>query len=187
LQDFVDAHRALIFRHARAHVKTYGEKIPAEDVAREIELELTQLGNAGLTSAAIDSPSAYVVSLVKHATGRAKRRHTLIEQLAAGDDLDALSKDLSELDADLHALPTPASPIANDARNTLDRMKDALSPQDALVFALLVEDEQSLEEVASTIGLSIADVASSRERILDVASQQDVPIDPEPRAERGAS
>jgi hypothetical protein len=75
VQPFVDAHRALILRHARSYVKALGEKIAAEDVAREIELELTQLGvTTGLQPSAIEAPDAYVRSLVKHASGRAGAR-----------------------------------------------------------------------------------------------------------------
>ena len=182
VQGFVDEHRALILRHALAFTSANGEKIPPEDVAREIELILVQLGSVKeLTPAAIEAPDAYLRAIAKHATGRAKRRRTLIEQLAAGDDLDALSADLAALDADLPPLPAPAPRDAKDARTLLDRVKRALPPRDALVFALLFEDGEAIEDVASTIGMAIEEVATARERILEAAATNGVPSDPDAR------
>lgn len=175
MQPFVDAHRALILRHARSYVKALGEKIAAEDVAREIELELTQLGvTAGLKPSAIEAPDAYVRSLVKHASGRARRRRTLIEQLAAGDDLDALSRDLAALDADLPPPPAPPTPEAIAARSAIDAVKDALSPADALVFALLIEDDGSLEDASAALGMPVEEVAAARERALGAAAARGI-------------
>ena len=106
MQSFVEQHRALILRHARAVVRLHAEKIALEDVAREMELELGQLAKQrGLTPEKIESPDLFLRAIAKHALGRAKRRRTLIEQLAAGDDLDALSTDLAELDSDLPSPP----------------------------------------------------------------------------------
>jgi hypothetical protein len=174
VQDFLDEHRALILRHARAHVNVPSDKITPEDVAREIELELTQLGARGLTAASIDAPDAYVRSLVKHAAGRARRRRTLVEQLAAGDDLEALANDLGALDADLAPLPEPASPGAMAARATLEKVKDALSPSDALVFALLIEDDSALDDVAAWLGVSLPEAAAARDRVLETAKAQGI-------------
>ncbi len=171
MQHFVDEHRALILRHSRAHVKAVGEKIAPEDVAREIELMVTQLADTtALTAADIVAPDAYVRSLVKHATGRARRRRTLIEQLAAGDDLAALSRDLAALDADLPPPPAPPSDGAIAARAALEGVKDALSPADALVFALLVEDDGTVEDVAAAVATTTQEVSAALERALAVAA-----------------
>jgi DNA-directed RNA polymerase specialized sigma24 family protein len=184
VQEFVDEHRALILRHARRHVRGTGEKIPAEDVAREIELELTQLALHGLAPVSIDSPDGYIRAIVKHAAGRAKRRRTLIAQLAAGDDLDALSNDLAALDADLPPRPTPPSAPEREARAAIDRVKDALTPTDALVFAFLVEDDESTLDVAAAMGVPVDDVVAARARIVGVAAAQGIEPDPDERSER---
>jgi hypothetical protein len=171
VQSFIEQHRSLILRHARALITAHPERFAAEDVAREMELELGQLAQSrGLTGAQILAPDKYLRILAKHALRRAKRRRALLEQLAAGDDLEALSKDMAELDADLPPLPAPPSPEGQKARATLDRLKDSLSAPDALVAALLFEDDGSLDEVAGWLAMPVEDVASARERILSLAA-----------------
>jgi DNA-directed RNA polymerase specialized sigma24 family protein len=175
MQGFVELHRPLILRHARAVVRTHQEKIPLEDVAREIELELGQLAKEkGLDSTQIHSPDHFLRTIAKHAMGRAKRRRTLIDQLAAGDDLDALSTDLAALDSDLAALPAPPSPEGAAARDALEKLKDALSPRDALVAALLFEDDGTMDEVAEQLTMPMEEVAAARERVLSAAAAQGI-------------
>ncbi|HEY2509788.1 MAG TPA: hypothetical protein VGI39_03000 [Polyangiaceae bacterium] len=183
MQGFVEQHRPLILRHARTVVRLHSEKIALEDVAREIELELSQLAKErGLTVDKIHSPDHFLRVVAKHALGRAKRRRTLIDQLAAGDDLDALSTDLSALDSDLVALPALRSSDGATARDTLEKLKDALKPRDALVAALLFEDDGTMEDVCEELAMPMEEVAAARERVLTAAAA--LGIAPEPREER---
>ncbi len=184
VQSFIEQHRPLILRHARAMVSAHPEKFAAEDVAREIEIELVQLGKQrGLTPEGVHAPDPYVRLIAKHALGRAKRRRALLEQLAAGDDLDALSKDIAELDSDLPPLPFAPSPEGAKARATLERLKDALSPSDALIVALLLEDDATMDEVAGWLAMPIEEVAFARERILSKAAFLGIEGEP-PRDDR---
>jgi DNA-directed RNA polymerase specialized sigma24 family protein len=175
MQAFVEQHRPLILRHARAAVRLHSEKIALEDVAREIELELTQLGKEkGLTPERVHSPDHFLRTIAKHALGRAKRRRTLIDQLAAGDDLDALSTDLASLDSDLAPLPAAPSAEGKAARDALEKLKDALAPRDALIAALLFEDDGTMEEVCDELSMPLEEVAAARERILSAAASQGI-------------
>jgi DNA-directed RNA polymerase specialized sigma24 family protein len=184
VHSFVEMHRPLILRHARALVREHPEKFAAEDVAREIELELGQLAkHHALTEASITSPDRYLRIVAKHALGRAKRRRALIEQLAAGDDLDALSKDIAELDSDLPPLPATPSPEGAKARATLEELKDALPPADALIVALLLEDDMTLDDVAASLAMPLEEVAFARERILHKAAAIGIEADA-PREDR---
>lgn len=183
MQAFIEQHRHLILRRARAIVELHADKIALEDVAREIEIELVQLGKErGLTPESIHSPDLFLRTIAKHALGRAKRRRTLIDQLAAGDDLDALSSDLAALDSDQAPLPAAPTPEGMAARAALEKLKDALSPRDALVAALLFEDDGSMDAVAEGLAMPMEDVASARERILTAAAG--LGIAPEPRDDR---
>jgi DNA-directed RNA polymerase specialized sigma24 family protein len=187
MRSFIEQHRPLILRHARAVVRTHSEKIALEDVAREIELELGQLASErGLAPDKIHSPDHFLRLIAKHALGRAKRRRTLIEQLAAGDDLDALSTDLSALDSDLPALPEGPSVEGSEARATLERLKDALAPRDALVAALLFEDDGSMDEVAEELAMPMEELAMARERILHAAVTIGLVAAPPPDERRGS-
>jgi DNA-directed RNA polymerase specialized sigma24 family protein len=181
---FVDDHRAMILRHARLAAKADGEKIAAEDVAREIELELEQLAKKGFDEGAVHTPDAFVRELAKHATGRARRRHALIQQLAAGDDLDALSADIKALDSDLTTPPEPPTDTSAKARATIDKVKDALPPADALVLALMMEDGGSVDDVARSLSMTVEAVAAARDRILEKATACGVPPDPDQRGGR---
>ncbi len=157
-------------KHARSHVKSHSEKIPAEDVAREIELEASQLAHLKkLTAERVTSPAAFVRSLVKHATGRAKRRRKLVEQIAAGDDLQELTVDLAALDADLPEPFVEASDDAKRAREKLDKVHEQLGARDRLVFSLLVEDDTLDEDVARSLALRVQEIETVTTRIDVVA------------------
>ncbi len=157
----------MIVRYARGVTRGVAEKIVPEDVAREMELELVHLSRERpLDEKSVHSPDAFLRALAKHAVGRARRRRTLIDQLAAGDDLDALSTDLAALDADLVPFPPPRSATGAAARAALEKLKGALAPRDALVAALLFEDGDSMENVADTLAMRMEDLATARERIL---------------------
>ena len=171
MQSFIEQHRPLILRHARALMQPHPERFAAEDVAREMELELDQLArHRGLSAEQVLAPDSYLRVVAKHALGRARRRRALLEQLAAGDDLEALSKDMAELDADLPGLPVPPSPEGEKARAILDKLKDSLSPSDALVAALLLEDDGTMDDVAGCLSMPVEEIASARARILETAA-----------------
>jgi DNA-directed RNA polymerase specialized sigma24 family protein len=170
VESFIEEHRPLILRHARALVRQHPEKCAAEDLAKEIEIELMQLAkHHGLTADKIHAPDPYLREIAKHAFGRARRRRALLDQLSAGDDLDALSSDIAEVDADLPPLPSPPSPEGEAARETLERLKNALSPSDALICALLLEDNAEMDDVSTWLNLPMKDLATARERILTTA------------------
>jgi DNA-directed RNA polymerase specialized sigma24 family protein len=175
---FIDQHRALVLRHARAIVRTQGDKTAVEDVACEMELVLEQMVEKGLDLEKISSPDQFLRAIARHALGRAKRRRRLIEQLAAGDDLGALSKDLEALDADLPTLSLEPSPEGTEARATLERLKDALTPRDALVAALLFEDDGTMDEVAVALSIPMEELATTRERLLRKAASLGVAVEP---------
>jgi hypothetical protein len=188
VQDFLTEHRALVLKHARAHAKAAGEKVPPEDVAREVELVLLQLHKTkGLEAKDIPSPDGYIRSLVLHAAHRAKRRRTLIEQISAGDDLQAVGEDLMALDADLPDLPTPITNESANAHELLQKLKNKLSARDALLCALYIEDGLAQQDLARTISTPISDLLAARERILRAAAEVGIEPDPERRAtERGS-
>jgi hypothetical protein len=152
LHKLLAQNRALFLKHARGYVRSSGEKIPPEDVAREMELEYVQLGKRGTSlPETVGQLDAWLRSTARHAGGRAKRRRKLVEQIAAGDDLGALSADLRALDDDL---PDSSPQILREnehAKETLDGLKRKVSPRDALVFALLFEDVADADEVARTL------------------------------------
>jgi DNA-directed RNA polymerase specialized sigma24 family protein len=171
VREFVNEHRSLLLKHARIYVRANAEKIPAEDVAREIELVVMQLAKErGVDEASVKSPDLFIRTVVRHAAGRAKRRRKLIEQVAAGDDLQAFTDDLAALDRDLPDPPAPSTPLSQAARTTLDGIKDALKPRDALVFALLIEDDATVEDVARSLAMPLSEVHEARVRILTTAA-----------------
>jgi hypothetical protein len=183
VKEFLAEHRALVLKHARAHAKSSSDKVPAEDVARELELVLLQLQKTkDLKAEDIPSPEGCIRSLVLHAANRAKRRRTLIEQISAGDDLRAIGEDLTALDADLPRPPMSISGDSQKAFETLDMLKRKLSARDALICALLIEDELGLEGVARVLSTAVSDVASARERILRVAAELNIDGDGDKRA-----
>jgi hypothetical protein len=53
-------------------------------------------------------------------------------------------------------------------------VKDALSPADALVFALLVEDDGTLEDASAALGMPVEEVAAARERALGAAAARGI-------------
>jgi hypothetical protein len=169
---FVSEHGALLLKHARAHIRSSGEKTAPADVARELELMLQQLGAANQDlEASIVSPDAFVRSIVLPAARRAKRRQTLIEQIAAGDDLSTISDDLAALDADLPVVKSGVSSDATEASTVIDALKAKLAPRDALVFALLIEDDSDIDGVARILSMAMSDVEEARARILATARE----------------
>jgi hypothetical protein len=185
-RSFIKEHRALLYKHARAYLRQHAEKTPVEDIAREMELMLTQLGLHGVDFASIASPDLYFHTLVRYAVGRARRRRTLIQQVAAGDDLHAVSDDLASLDADLPQAPSGLDAEAKEARELLDSVKERLASGDKLIFAILIEDDETIEGVASQTSTPFAEVNDARERILKEAAAVRIHADPD-RRDAGAS
>jgi DNA-directed RNA polymerase specialized sigma24 family protein len=153
---FIDQHRALVLRHSRTIVRAQGDKTAVEDVACEMELVLEQMVEKGLDPQKVSSPDQFLRAIARHALGRAKRRRRLIEQLAAGEDLPALSLD--------------PSTEGTEARTTLERLKEALPPRDALVAALLFEDDATMDEVAQALSIPMEELATTRERVIHKAA-----------------
>ncbi len=172
MRSFIEEHRALILRHSRVVVRTNSEKTAVEDVACEIELVLEQLAAKGFNPRKVTSPDPFVRAIARHALGRARRRRALIEQLAAGDDLDALSKDLDALDADLPTISLEPTAEGTEARTKLEKLKESLAPRDALFCALLYEDDGTMDEVVEALTVPMEDLAAARERILEKAAAQ---------------
>ncbi len=177
MRAFIEEHRALILRHARVAVRANAEKTAVEDVACEIELVLEQLAGKGFNAQKVTAPDPFVRAIAKHAFGRAKRRRALIDQLAAGDDLDALSKDLDALDADLPSPSIDSTPEGAAARVKLEKLKESLAPRDALVCALLYEDDGTMEEVAEALSIAPETLAEVRLRVLEKAAAQGIVLD----------
>jgi DNA-directed RNA polymerase specialized sigma24 family protein len=181
VREFLKAHGHLVLKHARTHCRVNGEKIPPEDVAREMELEVQQLAaERGIEADAIASPDGFLRAIALHACGRAKRRLKLVEQVAAGDDLTAVSEDLRALDGDLPEVSPEITETARIAQERLDSVKRQLAPRDALVFALLIEDDSNLDDVARTLSTPIDEVEAARERILRAAAAAGIATESEP-------
>lgn len=182
VQRFMSAHRDLVAKHARAHVRANAEKIPAEDVAREMEIELAQLArDRGLDPEAVTAPDALIRSIVKHAAGRARRRRKLIEQISAGDDLQAVSEDLAALDSDLPDANVAVTEEAHAARAKLDQVKASLAPRDALIFAVLFEDDSAAEDVAVALSMPASEIDKARVRLLAAAAAAGIEPAPQRR------
>jgi DNA-directed RNA polymerase specialized sigma24 family protein len=169
MQTFLTDHQALILRNARAHVNNLSpaERLPAEDIAREVHLIFEgMVKSVGLKPETIDDPDGYIRDIVPHAARRARRRKMLIEQISAGDDLVAIREELSTLDSDLPRLPSPRSDQANDARRHLDALKEALPPRDALIAALLFEDDLGTDDACFALGMDPSTIQDASARIL---------------------
>jgi hypothetical protein len=180
-------HTALLLKHARRLTRATASAIPVEDVAREAEMILSELGaRSGLGATEIVSPDATIREVIRYAAGRVKRRRTLIEQIAAGDDLEEVSRDLASVD---NELPPPfGAPNADQthAFDTLCRLKRGLAPADALLAALLFDDDFADEEVSALVSRSPAEVSAARERILFTAKTLGIEGAPDARAPAGS-
>ncbi|MFO0677729.1 MAG: hypothetical protein U0169_14430 [Polyangiaceae bacterium] len=170
MQKLVSDHHALLLKHARRTVRVNTLKVSAEDVAREFEMMLLQLGKEhGIDDDAVPSPDFFFRALVGHAANRVKRRRTLIQQIAAGDDLEEVSRDLAAVDADLP--PVPESPTDEQVadRELVRSLKAALPPRDALAFALLAEDQFTAEEAGKLVSTDPEALEDARDRYLEAA------------------
>ncbi len=164
MSTFVQANRALLVKHARASLKQGRDSLALSDVVAELELVVRQMLEANaLDPAALASPDALIRSLSRHAYGRARRRHMLVEQVAAGDDLEAISTDITGLDGDLPELAAIrfTDPRAAASRTKLDGIKAKLSPPDALLATLVFEDSLNDDEVSELLHIDESRVAQA--------------------------
>ena len=168
--EFVEVHQALIVKHARANARSHQDERapgpPAEDLTAELVRLLVDVEASGVDLGTLTSPNAYLRQCMPVAQSRARRRRTLLEQVTAGDDLGAVSGDLVEVDAELPSPPEADSEAAKAARKKLDSIYAGLGPHDALIFALIVDDERGIEGAALALTLSADETAASLERAL---------------------
>lgn len=184
MQTLIEQHRSLIIKHSRQYVRNTGSKLPPEDLAREFELMLGQLGKEqGLKGAEVASPDVFFRQLVEQAANRAKHRKTLVDQIAAGDDLEAVSSDLGAVDADLPKPVLTVTDAQREARARLDELKEALTPRNALLCGLLFEDDFTPEEAAEILSLAVVGVEDAHDQILATAIEKGIERATEPRAE----
>lgn len=158
--------RALIVKHARRAVQGHEGKISLEDVARELELMLTRLEQTDAVDFdALASTDGLLLELAPHAAQRARRRRTLIEQVAAGDDLAAISKDLASVDEDLPEDAGKDDSAAEGARQCLAAVASHLSPFAKLVLSLAVHDDYDDERIARILGVGDDEIAKAQAEI----------------------
>jgi hypothetical protein len=169
-----------MMKRAHAYLRAHAEKIMAEDVEREMELMLAQLETPGVAPPEIPSVNGYLRVLVREAVGRARRRRKLIEQIGAGDDLDAVSDDLARLDKEPAPVPEPLFAQAKEAQARLELVKLRLSPADSLLFALLFEDDIPAEVINEALLLDLSEIADARARIVRAAVEAGLNPDLDP-------
>ncbi|RYG63353.1 hypothetical protein EON77_21050, partial [bacterium] len=131
MQTLFKSHTALFLKHARRILRPLGNTIPVEDVAREAELLLGEVSRA-TGGRDIASPDALIRTVIRSAAGRVKRRRTLIDQIAAGDDLEAMSRDLASVDKDVPEVLGAPSREQSSAYEVLLGLKRGGTPGDAL-------------------------------------------------------
>lgn len=168
---FFQAHSALVRRHARKYVAENAEKFSPDDLVRETELLLDRVAANGGPLPTEPLADFFVRSLLKFAAGRTKRRRKLIEQIAAGDDLQAVAEELRAIDADVPNITPERSSAQQSARRILDEVKQQLDVERRFLFAFLIEDELAAEEMPSTLSLPISEVSEAT-HLIDLAAQR---------------
>lgn len=173
--EFVEVHQALIVKHARTNARLPQDDrtpaLPPEDLTAELVRLLDDVEGSGVNLGALTSPDAYLRRCVTVASSRAKRRRTLLQQVTAGDDLSAVSSDIKKVDAELPPPPEPDSEASREARKKLDSIHSGLRPHDALVLALVVDDERGVEGAALALTQSADDTHASFARALALARE----------------
>lgn len=168
----LERHRPLLLKHARAYARGRSDSVSAEDIARELELVFHTWKEQGrLDFETLPSPDATVRAILEHTARRATRRGTLLQQVAAGDDLRAVASDLAAIDADLPDVPDVENDRARVARDRVDAVKGELPARDRLLLALLLEDGASDADAAAAVGAHVADVEEARRRIVRAAAR----------------
>jgi RNA polymerase sigma factor (sigma-70 family) len=169
MRSFLAAHAALLLRLARGATRP-GDRIEPEDVANEAVAALLGAAERGtLVASDIANAEAYLRIVVRHAAMRARTRRSAGERPSAeDDDLDGV---VERFGGEADPNPEEATARALDARKTLDAIKAKLRPRDAVAFALMVEDGQSIDEVAASLGTTANNVYQMRFRILEVVRE----------------
>ena len=163
---FIEAHAALILRLARSFAKT-GDPVDPHDVAQDVLVALLHVERAGsFKPARLQSIEGYLRVVVRNAMHRARAR-------GARSGRPGLERDVAECTELAAAMPSPEDVTegALDARRRLEAIKERLRPRDAMVFAMLVEDGMSLEEVTRALKTTPNNVYQIRHRILNVARE----------------
>jgi len=173
--EFVEVHQALLVKHARSTLRLPQDEraapLPPEDVTAELVRLLEDVEGSGVDLGSLTSPDAYLRRCLPVATSRARRRRTLLEQVTAGDDLSAVSSDIKSVDAELPPPPEPDSDASREARKKLDAIHSGLRPHDALVLALVVDDERGVEGAALALTQSAEDTQASFARAISLARE----------------
>lgn len=161
INSFIELHAALIQRLAR---KATRPPLLSDDVAQEVMAALLRWHrNGAFAPEKVENPEAYLRVVIRNAVSRAARR--------ARVESPAQPREPKELEGDLSAGSSPPpyqstfADQALEARALLDRLKASLAPRDALAFALLVEDEMTVDQVAASLGTTPNNIYQIRHRI----------------------
>ncbi|HEY2511275.1 MAG TPA: sigma-70 family RNA polymerase sigma factor [Polyangiaceae bacterium] len=173
MRAFLETYAAFILRLARGVVGEARGALTAEDLAHEVIVDLLRMHDAGtFDPARVENPEGYLRVVVRNAGHRARRRTTRGEALGRADDAAAPGEDGGPpLDSERAPSPEELTRRTLDARRTLERLKRALRPRDALVLALLVEERLDIEEIAVRIGTTRNNIYQIRHRILEAARE----------------
>ncbi len=182
MRAFLELHAPLLLRLARAHASTPAD---AQDVAQDVAAQLLRMSRQGsFDPRTVEIPEAYLRVAVRNASARSRKRRALLEPLAADDGEEHAARG-----DDAPPTPEELTQDAVDKRRWLEALKAKLRPRDAAAFAMLVEDQMEIDEVAEALGTSANNVYQMRHRILAVAKDM---LDKDPDAtglstERGTS
>jgi RNA polymerase sigma factor (sigma-70 family) len=150
----------LILRLARKLVLDRSE---ADDVAQEVMVVLLRsTRRGGFDASRVENVEGYLRVVVKHVAARVRARRSGLE---LGRDGGA-DEGAYVFELDLVPNPEELTEQAHDARRRLEELKSRLRPRDAVVFAMLVEDGMTIQEVASALGTTPNNVYQIRHRIL---------------------
>jgi RNA polymerase sigma factor (sigma-70 family) len=152
---FLEMHAALVLRLAR---KLARPPLSAEDVAQEAASSLLRWHRQGaFEPEKVENVEAYLRVVVRNVASREARR---VRELSP-----ALDRNVGGLSPEQPAYQAAFGEEELEARALLERLKASLRPRDALVFALLVEDGLTMDEVAETLGTTMNNVYQIRHRI----------------------
>ncbi len=161
INGFLELHAALIRRLAR---KVARPPVHSDDVAQEVMAALLRWYQQGaFEPEKLQNPEAYLRVVVRNAVAREARRVRAESPTRRGD-----AGEQSEDIAGFAAPPAYQATFADqalEARALFERLKASLAPRDSLVFALLVEDGLSLDQVAATLGTTMNNVYQIQHRI----------------------
>ncbi|HET9955276.1 MAG TPA: sigma-70 family RNA polymerase sigma factor, partial [Polyangiaceae bacterium] len=164
MNTFLEAHAALIVRLARrvARPPTHPEDIAQEAIAsllrwhREKGFDPEKIGNA----------EAYLRVVVRNTAAQAARRFR--------GEVPAPDRGSHATQADETRPPDYSIRFADEAlhaRALLEQLKQRLRPREAVVLALLIEDEMSPDQVAQSLGMTMNNLYQIRHRIRAAARE----------------